>query len=201
MGGLATDLTIYILLAIEFTINFYCTYQTYTTKRNLTKENLEKLVSSVQNLVIGESLEIIIPIAYLMCFILAFNGPNADALGNVKNGYWQYVSVDDVEGAINNLLFLVFCDCVSLILAAIFLFFASNINLFHVYLHLNKEYGIVFSVNQTYLLEHLFCFVSIACALDYTFQFDWVLNEDKWRNIMFGNITTTNMTMATNITM
>jgi hypothetical protein len=180
---LATDLTIYILLGIDFIINFYFVIQAFRTKRNPTEENVEKLMQSVQILVIGESLEIIIPLAYLLCFIAAFYGPNADILGNVKNGYWQYNSVDDLWGTISNLLFLVAFDCVSLAIAGTFLFFSSGINLFHVYLHLMKEYGVVFSIHQAYLLEYLFCTIPRACAFDFTLQFDWVLDTEKWNNI------------------
>ena len=144
-------------------------------------------MQSVQILVIGESLEIIIPLAYLVCFIAAFHGPNSGILGNVKNGYWQYQSVDDLWVTINNLLFLVFFDFVSLVIAAIFLFVSSSINLFHVYLHLMKEYGVVFAIHQAYLLEYLFCTIAIACAFDFTLQFDWVLNTQKWQNITLSS--------------
>ena len=140
-------------------------------------------MQSVQILVIGESLEIIIPLAYLLCFVAAFYGPNADILGNVKNGYWQYQAVDDLWGTVSNLLFLVTFDFISLVIAGIFLFISSNINLFHVYLHLMKEYGVVFSIHQAYLLEYLFCTIAIACAFDFTFQFDWVLDPEKWEDI------------------
>ena len=183
MGGLATDLTLYILLGIDFVINFYFVIRAFRTKRNPTEENVEKLMQSVQILVIGESLEIIIPLAYLLCFVAAFYGPNADILGNVKNGYWQYQAVDDLWGTVSNLLFLVTFDFISLVIAGIFLFISSNINLFHVYLHLMKEYGVVFSIHQAYLLEYLFCTIAIACAFDFTFQFDWVLDPEKWEDI------------------
>ena len=191
VGGLATDLTIYILLGIDFFINFYFVIKAFRTKRNPTEENVEQLIMSVQILVIGESLEIIIPLAYLLCFIAAFMGPNAHILGNVKNGYWQYQSVEDLWSTISNLLFLVVFDCISLTLAGIFLFFSSGINLLHVYLHLMKEYGVVFSIHQAYLLEYLFCTIAIACAFDFTFQFDWVLNIERWNNIT----SSANMTM------
>ena len=183
MGGLATDLTLYILLGIDFVINFFFVIRAFRTKRNPTEENVKNLMQSVQILVIGESLEIIIPLAYLLCFVAAFYGPNADILGNVKNGYWQYQAVDDLWGTVSNLLFLVTFDFISLVIAGIFLFISSNINLFHVYLHLMKEDGVVFSIHQAYLLEYLFCTIAIACAFDFTFQFDWVLDPEKWEDI------------------
>lgn len=90
VGGIATDLTLYILVGIDLIINIFFVIQTWRAKRNPTEKNVEKLMKSVQILVLAESLEIIIPLAYLLCFIIAYHGPNAEILGNIKNSYWQY---------------------------------------------------------------------------------------------------------------
>ena len=90
VGGLATDAALYTLIATDFIINAYFVVITWRAKRNFTKKSLHKLMKSVQILVLAESLEIVIPLAYLLCFVIAFYGPNADILGNIKNGYWQY---------------------------------------------------------------------------------------------------------------
>ena len=90
VGGNATDATLYILVATDFFINNYFAAVTWKAKRNFTEKSLPKLKKSVQILVLSESLEIVIPLAYLLCFVIAYHGPNADILGNIKNGYWQY---------------------------------------------------------------------------------------------------------------
>ena len=89
VGGNATDATLYILVATDFIINNYFAAVTWRAKRNFTEKSLPKLKKSVQILVLSESLEIVIPLAYLLCFVIAYHGPNADILGNIKNGYWQ----------------------------------------------------------------------------------------------------------------
>ena len=48
------------------------------------------------------------------------------------------------------------------------------------YLHLMKEHGLVFGIHQAYLLEYLFCTIAVACAFDFTLQFDWVLDREEW---------------------
>ena len=90
VGGNATDATLYILVATDFMINNYFAAVTWRAKKNFTEKSLPKLKKSVQILVLSESLEIVIPLAYLLCFVIAYHGPNADILGNIKNGYWQY---------------------------------------------------------------------------------------------------------------
>ena len=89
VGGIATDATLYTL-ATDFIINNYFAVMTWRAKRNATQKSLQKLKTSVQILVLSECLEIVIPLAYLLCFVIAYYGPNADILGNIKNDYWQY---------------------------------------------------------------------------------------------------------------
>ena len=58
-----------------------------------------------------------------------------------------------------------------------------------------KEHGLVFGIHQAYLLEYLFCTIAVACAFDFTLQFDWVLDREKWtKSITF----TKNVTMVNN---
>ena len=61
-----------------------------------------------------------------------------------------------------------------------------------------KEFGLVLAIHQAYLLDTAFCQVEskfsdfplkqlgssflVACALDFTFQFDWWLNREAWLN-------------------
>ena len=145
---------------------------------------------SVQVLVVGEVLEIILPLAYLLCFLAAYHGPNAALLGNIKNGFWKNEAVDKAWGPTKNLLFLVRFDCLSLTLTVSFLLYFCNINLGHVFLHMIKEFGVLFSLQHAYQLEHLFCVIAIACAMDLTLKFEWILDQDNWDQIMVSaNIT------------
>ena len=133
-------------------------------------------------LVIGETLEIIIPLAYMACFMAAYMGPNAEILGNVKNGFWQYKSVEDPMNPIQNLLILVIFDSIMFLGVTVILYFCYHVNLFYVYIFIMKEYGPIFSIHIAYLMDQLFCMVAVACALDFTFQFDWWLHPEKWQN-------------------
>ena len=90
VGGVATWPFLITLIEMDFIINNYFAVMTWRGRRNFTQKSLQKLKKSVQILVLSESLEIVIPLAYLLCFVIAYYGPNADILGNIKNGYWQY---------------------------------------------------------------------------------------------------------------
>ena len=183
VGGLATDLTIYILLGLE---NIYFTISMVQIIWNLKKsspENMNRATTDLMILVLGETLEIIIPLAYMVCFIVAYYGPNAEVLGNIKNDYWQYKAVDDPMDLIQNLLLLVGVDSVMLVIITIILYCCCNVNLFYVYMFILKEYGATFAIQIMALMHALFCGIAVACALDFTFKFDWWLDQGKWQNM------------------
>ena len=170
----ATDMTIWVLLGIDFLINIFFTVRIYRLKKNLSARNLEKICELVQVLVLTEFLEMVIPLGYLMCLVAAYYGPNAHILGNIKNSYWQYQEVGSMWHCFSNLIILISIDSLSFIMSFAMLYFVSSINLFKVLLHLQTEYGLVFAIHQAFLLEYLFCTIAIACAFDFTLQFGWL---------------------------
>ena len=48
---------------------------------------------TMDSLALKELFEVLIPSVYSITFIIAFYGPNAEVIGNVKNDYWQYKKV------------------------------------------------------------------------------------------------------------
>ena len=142
-----------------------------------------RTVTSVQVMVLSGILEIILPMAYLLAFLAAYHGPNADVLGNIKNDYWHFKPLVDHWPTTMSLLLLTAFQIVSFFLAGVFLYCSVQLNLFFVFLHVMKEYGLILSIHQAFLLEHLFCMIVISCAFDFTFKFEWVLQPDTWQNI------------------
>merc|ERR1711971_1445766 len=178
---LGTDATNYVCVALDFLCNMYLLYRTYRSAKGSTRDAGE-LRKNAQILVVSESIGIIIPLAYLACLLVVYDGPNAVNLGNVKSDYFQWKKIDDFSKAAVNLLTLVFFDLLSSIFICLVAFFICRINLIQVWLHVIKEFGLVFAIHQTYLLDYQFCIVEIACALDFTFQFDWWLDREAWLN-------------------
>jgi len=207
VSNLATDFTAYLLVGFDCIVNMYFLIKAVKLKRKVDRmedsdekkeETVDDLVVSVQLLLLAESSEIVLPLAYLLCFTAAFYGPNALQLGNVRNSYWLYKEVDDiVEGAVK-LLVLVAFDCCTLTVTVITMA-CNKINLWKVFLHLMKEYGLAFAAQQAYIIATCFCTVQVACALDFTFKFEWITNREEWYNInVYKNLTEesllTNMT-------
>ena len=176
----STDMTMYTLGVSETLLGLFTLMQAYRLKRKNSKE----LTTLVQHIVIGETLKIIIPSAYLACFSIAYVGPNANILGNVKNSYWQFKAVDDLMMPVTMLLILLAIDGSIALVSCLFMYFILNINVFNVYIFLCKEYGKIFTWQTAFILKYLFCWISVGCALDLTFQFNWLTDAEKWGKMM-----------------
>ena len=145
VGAAATDLSTYLLLGIDFGINMYFTGKVFWLFR---KKEFAECGETLQGLVINEFLEFTMPFLFLVCFLAAFHGPNADIIGikykvystgqisyisgNVKNEYFHFEAVTDIDGFTEVLLLLVFIDALSLVIAATVLKLTCNMNMLQV---------------------------------------------------------------------
>jgi len=179
MATLSTDATNYVLLALDFSCNMYGVLGLYQSAKKSEGGGVGK---SGQLVVVGQSLGIIIPLSFLACLAAVYHGPNAVNLGNVKSDYFQWQKIDDFGRAVFNLLIFVFFDIFSSIITCLVVNFTCRVNLLKVWVHVLKEFGMVLAIHQAYMLDTAFCQVEIACALDFTFKFDWWLNRDAWLN-------------------
>ena len=71
----------------------------------------------VQDLVMKETFELLLPITYCLVFSISYYGPNAEILGNIKGEFWHYNnSVEDIFLPLSKIgLFLLF-DLLRLVL-------------------------------------------------------------------------------------
>ena len=96
----------------------------------------------LESLVMKETLELMIPIIYCMLICIAYYGPNADILGNIKNDYWQYEKLDDVKIPVSKVGVFVLVDMVRIMFTSIILWKFCKINFFHEYCWMMRVYWI-----------------------------------------------------------
>ena len=116
-------------------------------KRSTTLD-IDKQIGLLQELVISEMVEVVIPLTYLLTFIVAYYGPNTELIGNVRNGYWQYTKTDDVGHTIEYVFMFFLVDVFSLIISATLLWCFCRINFYRAYSEIMKEFGIAFTIQM-----------------------------------------------------
>lgn len=151
LGSIATVESSAMILAIDFIINLYITIKIiYLNKKRSMEE--DKQVGLLQELVINEIVEFMVPPAYLATFVIAFYGPNAELIGNVRNGYWQFTQTSDIDHTIRFVVILFCIDLCSLLISAIFLWIFCRINLYRAFVEIQKEFGLAFMVQMAHTL-------------------------------------------------
>ena len=128
-GSSGTSFTIFVLFGIDVLINLLFTLRIIFFKK---RGNIKAMVETIQILLLTETVEVTAPIIYSVCFILAYYGPNAEVLGNIKNSYYHYNAVDDIWLAFQNLCLLMVIDLFSIIVTLGILYYFVGINCFKV---------------------------------------------------------------------
>ena len=147
VGSIATNMTSFVIIVSDFLINiFHCFRIIYLRNKEETREAMEKQIRLLQELVLNETVEVMVPLCYLTCFVMAYFGPNGELIGNIKNSWWQYTAVQDVGRMISYISLFFFIDSLSLIISSFLLWNCCKINLFRAYAALQKEFAWPFSI-------------------------------------------------------
>ena len=150
IGSLLGDLG-HLLLAFDFTVNVSYTLVALWYGRK--EQNQLKKVDYLLSFIINEAVECIIPIAYLLCLLMAFYGPNADHLGNVKFGGWNYTERTDLDNDIFWLLIITAVDFGSLMIGAALLKILGGLNVFRIYARLQSDVGLYLAIQQGFMIS------------------------------------------------
>ena len=153
LGTIATDVTCWVILAIDFCINIFFVLKISWTKwkNGFNQENGSRMVEMLLELIINETVETIVPFTYLVCFLIAYYGPNAELIGTVKSEYWHHIPVEDIGRFIGNLGLFVLVDCIGLITTYVIFLVVCKIDVLRAFASLQKEYWFLFAVNTAYL--------------------------------------------------
>ena len=109
-----------------------------------------------------------------MTFVSAYYGPNADLFGNIKNDYWHYSAVKDVDATILWILIFFSIDLGILFISSILLWITCKINVYNAYVELQKEFGFGYTIILALILNAWFIGTLIDAGADLTLEFDWI---------------------------
>ena len=148
---IVTDTTSWTMMSVDFAINLLiCLRIVWLNKcKPFTKT---KQVGLLQELALYEMGEFLVPLSFVLVFVSAYFGPNAELFGNISNSYWNYKSVEDIHHTLENMMKLFLVDFSSTISTSLILWFSCKINLYKVFVALRKEFGSAFCALLGYIL-------------------------------------------------
>ena len=155
IGSITTQAVSYSILAADFVINLICCLLVVWYNRKKSKANEEKQIKAVLSLIINESLEFIMPMAYVICLLMAYYGPNAEILGNIKNSNWQYIAIEDIWETMIWIGMMFAVDLASAIISVITLWWCCKINVIKIYLQVQNELWYIIAIQQGYFISEV----------------------------------------------
>ena len=121
---------------------------------------------------------------YVMLIIMAYFGPNAEILGNVKLKIWQFQRpIPDIYACILKVSLLMAVDLLTLVINGLLIWKICCINIFHILKNLQKEYWMYFAVAEAYVLMEVKCNVDLKDRYLIEFLFLTTLalcDPDNW---------------------
>ena len=150
--SLKTCLTFNSSMYMECLSIHICNYKCFLT--------FEIVQEMIEDLTLAERIETLVPLSYIICFAIAYYGPNAEILGSVKMNLWQYKPVQDIGSYMTNLAMLFAVDFMSLIINGVVLKMTCNINMWKVLQKTQSEFWILIAVQQAYILNEVRNFIT-----------------------------------------
>ena len=153
VGSTATNLTAISICVIDAVINLRSCFTIIKLHRRHEDQMSYKFKSKLQALVMKETLELLLPITYCVILSIAYFGPNAENLGNIKNDYWQYKKIEDIRVPLSKIGLFLLVDVLRIALNFFLLWKYCKINLRFEYCQMMETYWkAITAYVATYLL-------------------------------------------------
>ena len=83
---------------------------------------------ALTKLVLTEIIEILVPLSYLITMMLAYYGPNAEILGNIQFGCWQFRKIEDIGEVVIAIMTMFLIDSSSVLIGFYWLWKSCSMN-------------------------------------------------------------------------
>ena len=179
----ATPLTSYLILGADFCINLvFCAEILWYVKNPSVKNDKRKEIA-ILTLIMNETVEFIMPIIYSICLLVAYVGPNAHLIGNVKSDWWQYVAIDDINITYFWIAIMFLVDVASTVITTSALKIWGKMNIVKACIQMQKEIGWLLALQQAYLMTEYLAINVVSNGMDATFGFDWLKDNGNVSSI------------------
>ena len=105
----------------------------------------EEIQEIIDELVLTERIETVIPLTYMAIVTLSYFSPNAELMMGMKLTLWHNVAIDDLTGMMSNLALLFFVDLTSFVLNGILLRWFLKVNIVKNLIKVQKQFWPLFT--------------------------------------------------------
>ena len=154
LGTTATDVTCWMILAIDFSIDMLLMIKVIRMiRKGVHETNESSMVYTFMELIMNETVEIVVPFTYLSCFMVAYIGPNSGLLGGVLCEMWHFTAVNDLGLFLENVGVFLLADCICVTTTAICMWLFAGVNFIRALSSMQKEFWLLMAVNTAYTVN------------------------------------------------
>ena len=154
LGLYSTSTSSYWVLAIDNLLKFYQCYKIInenirikseiasrgTQEQNDVVQDQIENNEAIQDLVLDEFVEILMPIVYFGLVLMGYYGPNSEILGNIGAERWTWKKIGNMKTFASALFRMFFIDLIALALNTVLLWKYCSVNAIKVLCHLIRKY-------------------------------------------------------------
>ena len=118
-----------------------------------------------------ERVETLVPLLYILIFLMAYFGPNGELIGNVKLTLWQYQAVTDINKFLENIFLLFAIDFSGAIFNALLLWKICKLNFLNTFKNIQKEFWLILGVQEASLFMTVIMIKKFGIVWDNSFVF------------------------------
>ena len=155
----ATTQTSYLLLGIDFAINVFLASNIIRKKRQNSEENVDQ---DVQELMMAEKIEFVIPLLFAVTYLMGYHGPNGDLFGGIRVTIWDRQSPIPYDGVTYWLPIFFLFDLGSLVVSALLLWVFCRINCIPHYIKISVSYWVIMAIQETHWMNEVKNFVGMG---------------------------------------
>ena len=184
----AQPMTVCLFVLVDFVQQLQMTYKIIQCHKKIGVTKDETVTRNKQSIVIklvlAEMTEGITPLVFAIGFAMAYYGPNSAIIGNVKNEYWGYKKVDNVEHLFRMMLLLFGVDTFSMIVNYFILQRLAHVNLYREFSLTMKKYWFFMALVFAMSMSGMYAFNDINLGMDSTGKFGWITKEGRFELII-----------------
>ena len=95
-------------------------------------------------------------LTYMVLILMAYFGPNADLLGNIKLAIWHFKNpIDDIGTYIYNVGLLFVVDILSLVISCPLIWICCKINMLKMVRELQRDYWLLMALAESFILNEV----------------------------------------------
>ena len=151
IGTVATEATSRLLMAIDFLFNIYLAVRLVWLRKK-PSYNLQEQIDVLQELVLCELVEFLVPPSFTLVLSATYFGPNGYLFGNIRLSIWHFSAIENINETIMNIAKFFVVDFTSTFACATILWLFCRINLWKAFLPMQRELRKFFIVTFSWLM-------------------------------------------------